>query len=152
MLLTRDFQPSGRRAATPASESAADFAPDGTLVAYQSSETGRPEVFVETFLEKGERKQVTTSGGVEPMWRADGRELFFLSSRDELCAVDTTRVGGTVRFGPLRVLFKLQNPPDTVRRYVPLPNGQGFVILTAASHPAAQKMTALVNWRSALPE
>ena len=147
MLLTRDFQPSGRRAATPASESAADFAPDGTLVAYQSSETGRPEVFVETFPEKGERKQVTTSGGVEPMWRADGRELFFLSSRDELCAVDTTRVGGTVRFGPLRVLFKLQNPPVPARSST---DGQG--LLTAASHPAAQKMTALVNWRSTLPE
>ena len=139
-------------AATQASESAADFAPDGSLVAYQSSETGRPEVFVETFPKKGERKQVTTSGGVEPMWRADGRELFFLSSRDELCAVDTTRTGGTVRFGPVRVLFTLQNPPSTVRRYVPLPSGQGFVILTAASHPAAQKMTVLMNWRSALPE
>ncbi len=41
---------------------------------------------------------------------------------------------------------------NAVRRYAPLPDGQSFVVLTAASHLAAQHMTVLVNWRSALPE
>jgi hypothetical protein len=50
------------------------------------------------------------------------------------------------------VLFKLQNLPDTFRRYAPLPDGQSFVVLTAASHVAAQSMSVLVNWRSAFPE
>jgi DNA-binding winged helix-turn-helix (wHTH) protein len=139
-------------AATAAAESTADISPDGKLVAYQSSESGRPEVFVETFPEKGSRMQVTTTGGVEPVWRADGRELFFLSSRDDLCAVDVIRSGGGVRFGPARVLFRLQNLPSTFRRYTPLPDGQSFVVLTAATHETTQRMTVLVNWRSAFPE
>jgi Tol biopolymer transport system component/DNA-binding winged helix-turn-helix (wHTH) protein len=139
-------------AATQAAESTADISPDGTFVAYQSTETGRPEVFVETFPEKGGHSQVTTTGGSEPMWRADGRELFFLSSHDELCAVDVIRSGRSVHFGPTRVLFKLRNLPNTVRRYAPLPDGQRFIVLTTVSHLAAQRMNVLVNWRSALPE
>ena len=50
------------------------------------------------------------------MWRSDGRELFFLSSRNELCAVDVIRSGRTVDFGPPRVLFTLPNLPNTFRR------------------------------------
>jgi Tol biopolymer transport system component/DNA-binding winged helix-turn-helix (wHTH) protein len=153
MTVSLDATPRSRPlATTQVSESTADISPDGTLVAYQSSEMGAPEVFVESFPEKGVRKQATTTGGVEPMWRADGRELFFLSSRDEICAVDVIRSGGTVHFGPPRVLFKLKNLPIAFRRYAPLPDGQSFVVLTAESHLAAQRMTVLVNWRSALPE
>jgi eukaryotic-like serine/threonine-protein kinase len=153
MTIALDGTPRTRPlAATQAAESTADISADGTLVAYQSTETGRPEVFVETFPEKGGHMQVTTTGGVEPMWRADGRELFFLSPRDELCAVGVIRSGGTVRFGPLRVLFKLKNLPIAFRRYAPLPDGQSFVVLSAESHLAAQRMAVLVNWRSALPE
>jgi hypothetical protein len=88
----------------------------------------------------------------EPIWCADGRELFFVSSREELCIVDVNRSGGTVHFGPSRVLFSLQNLPNTFRRYAPLPDGQSFIVLTAESHRVAQRLTVLVNWRSALPE
>ena len=54
MTVSLDGTPRARPlAATQAAESTADISPDGTLVAYQSTETGRPEVFVETFPEKG---------------------------------------------------------------------------------------------------
>ena len=78
--------------------------------------SGRAEVFVETFPEKGGRWQVTTTGGVEPMWRADGRELFFVSSARRALCGGCDRSGGTMRFGPPRVLFTLQNLPNTFRR------------------------------------
>jgi len=141
-------------AATPAYEGNADVSRDGMLVAYEWSETDRdrPEVFVEPFPEKGERQQVTTNGASEPMWRADGRELFFLSPRNELCAVDVDRSGGRVHFGPPRVLFKLPYLSHALGRYAPLPDGQSFVMLTAQSPLAGQRMTVLVNWRSTLPE
>ena len=153
MVVSVDGTSPGRPlAATQAAESTADISSDGTFVAYQSAETGRPEVFVETFPEKGRHWQVTTTGGVEPMWRADGRELFFVSSRDELCAVDVIRSGGTMRFGPPRIIFTLQNVPIAFRRYVPLPDGQSFVLLMGPSHPTEQQMTVLMNWQSALPK
>jgi Tol biopolymer transport system component/DNA-binding winged helix-turn-helix (wHTH) protein len=133
-------------------EALADISPDGTLVAYHSSDAGSSEVFVETFPEKGGRWQVTTAGGWEPAWSANGRELFFISSREELCAVQVDRTGGTVRFGPQRVLFKLHTTAHTtVRRYAPLPDGERFVVLMSESFRSPQRMNVLVNWRSALP-
>lgn len=138
-------------AVTAASESTADISPDGMLVAYQSTETGRAEIFVETFPDKSGRWQATFTGAVEPMWRGDGRELFFVSTRDELCAVDVHRTGGSVRFGTPRVLFALHNAPSTTRRYATLPDGQRFVTLVAQPHLPAQQLTVLLNWRSALP-
>ena len=97
-------------AATPAQEAMADISPDGSLVAYQSSEIdGRPEVVVETFPKKGGRWQVTTTGGSDPVWRADGRELFFLSPRGEMSSLDVSVDAGSVRFGPSRVLYQIPN-------------------------------------------
>lgn len=139
-------------AATQVAEFNADISPDGTLVAYQSLEAGRPEVFVETFPQKGGRWQVTTTGASEPMWGTNGHELFFVSAHDELSAVTVDRVGAAVRFGSPRVLFRAPNLPNTARRYAPFPDGQRFVVLTATAAPAHQQMTILVNWRSVLPE
>jgi Tol biopolymer transport system component len=153
MVVTLDGTPRSRPlVATKAAESTADISPDGTLIAYQSTETGRSEVFIERLPDAGGRMQVTTTGAMEPIWRRDGRELFFLSARDELCAIEVMRSSGTVRFGPVRVLFSRQDLPSTFRRYAALPNGQGFVMLTTPSPRTMQRMTVLVNWQSALPE
>jgi Tol biopolymer transport system component len=138
---------------TPAHEAIADIAPDGALVAYASSETGGSEVFVETFPEKGGRWQVTTTGAFEPLWRGDGRELFFLTSGNEVAAVDVVRSGGGIRFGPQRVLFEREGGTvDQVRSYAPAPDGQRFVVLTETSNPKPQQLMVRMNWRSLLRE
>ena len=142
-----------RLAATAADESMADIAPDGRLVAYHSAEPGgRAEVYVETFPEKGGRWQISISGGLEPIWRADGRELFFRDPEGRIVASDVHRDGGAVRFGAPHVLFdpspKLQ---WSARIFAPFPDGQRFVLVTDAARPAPQKLTAVMNWRSALP-
>jgi Tol biopolymer transport system component len=139
-------------AVSPAYEGMADISPDGRLVTYHSSEAGELEVFVETFPDKQGRWQVTTAGGREPIWAANGRELFYLSTSDELCAVDVYREGGGVRFGPQRVLFKIHDLAYTVRKFAPMPDGRRFIVITTDPHPTPQQMTVLVNWRSALPE
>ena len=138
-------------ATTAAAESNADISPDGTLVAYQSTSAGGSDLMVETFPEKS-RQFPVPGGGSEPIWRANGRELFFLSSRGELCAIEVTRSGETVRFGQPRVLFKPQNLPNVTRRYAPLPDGQRFVVLASVSSGSSQEITVLVNWRSAFHE
>ncbi len=121
------------------------------LVAYHSAETGSTEVFVETFPAKGGRWQVTSSGAIEPMWREDGRELFFLTSRDEVAAVEVFRSSQGVQFGPQRVLFKRPGTVDQVRSYAPFPDGQRFVVLAPVSAPKPQQIQVRVNWRSGLP-
>ena len=149
-----DGEPRARPlASTPAHEAIAAISPDGTLVAYHSSEAGRTEVFVETFPDKGGRWQVTTTGAIEPMWSANGKELFFLTNHDEVASVEVVRSTDGLRFGPQRVLFtRPMGPVDQVRSYAPFPDGQRFLLLTAGSEAATQQLTVRVNWRSALPE
>ncbi len=64
---------------TPAEEVLATFSPDGRWVAYQTNESGRFEVVVQPFPDAGGKWQASTNGGDAPRWRADGKELYFLS-------------------------------------------------------------------------
>src|SRR5262249_50539606 len=64
---------------TPAAENHGSFAPDGRWIAYASNDSGQYEVYVQPFPRTGARFQVSRGGGTQPQWRADGRELFYLS-------------------------------------------------------------------------
>ena len=64
---------------TTFNERGARFSPDGRRLAYESDETGRFEIYVQAFPESGSKLQLTTEGGVEPIWSPDGAELFFRS-------------------------------------------------------------------------
>jgi Tol biopolymer transport system component len=61
----------------PAGESDGQFSPDGKWIAYQANVSSRQEVYVSPFPGPGPRRQVSTNGGLEPLWSRDGRELFF---------------------------------------------------------------------------
>jgi dipeptidyl aminopeptidase/acylaminoacyl peptidase len=140
-------------ATTPAHEDMGDISPDGGLIAYHASENAdRVEIFVETFPVKAGRWQVTTNGGSNPIWRADGRELFFLTPDRQVASVDVERSAGAVRFGPIRVLFPVPAQHADVRPFAPFPDGRRFLVLTDVPRPVPQKLSVLVNWRSLLPD
>src|SRR5437660_8665471 len=66
----------------------ARFSPNGRFVAYSSDESASSvQVFVETFPAGGGKWQISTNGGIRPVWRADGRELYYLGAHAELMAV-----------------------------------------------------------------
>ena len=71
---------------TPFAESGARFSPDVRYVAYVSDETGQDEVYVRSFPGAGRKSTVSPSGGGQPRWSRDGKELFYLKGR-ELVAV-----------------------------------------------------------------
>ena len=56
------------------------FSPDTRFVAYQSNESGRPEIYVQSFPVASGKWQVSSSGGADPSWRADGKKLFYRSA------------------------------------------------------------------------
>jgi hypothetical protein len=85
---------------TPFDEAAAVFSPDGRLVAYQSNESGRWEIYVHRRAD-ARRITVSTDGGTDPFWSADGRMLFF-RSRDRLMRTAVSPDGSG--FGPSQVL------------------------------------------------
>lgn len=88
---------------SPSNEYGAGVGPSGQWVAYQSDETGRFEVYVRSPGGSGARWQVTVSGGEQPHWSRDGRELFYRNqNRLMVVAVDP---GTTFRAGNPRHLF-----------------------------------------------
>jgi serine/threonine-protein kinase len=58
-------------------EYAAAVSPDGRWLAYQSNESGRPEIYVRDIVGSGGRWLISTGGGEEPRWSPDGRELYY---------------------------------------------------------------------------
>ncbi len=65
---------------TPFAEARARFSPDGKWFAYDSNESSRSEVYVRRYPPTADQWQVSASGGVSPLWSADGRELYFFGS------------------------------------------------------------------------
>ena len=53
------------------------FSPDGRWLAYESNESGRPEVYVRPFPGPGSKWPVSTGGGASPTWSRTKRELFY---------------------------------------------------------------------------
>jgi len=82
----------------------AQFSPDGRWVAYSSNETGNWEVYVSPFP-SGTSKWQVSSGGGEPRWRRDGKELFYLSAEGKMMAVPV-RLGTSFEAGQSEALFQ----------------------------------------------
>src|SRR5262249_51736696 len=68
----------------------ARFSSDGRFVAYSSDESTAAQVYVEAFPPGGGKWQISSTGGIRPHWRADGRELYYLGPHAELMAVPMT--------------------------------------------------------------
>ena len=75
-------------AVSPFTEQNPMFSPDGKYVAYVSNESGREEIYVQTFPEPSGKWQVSSGGGTDPSWRGDGREIYYRSPDQKLMAVE----------------------------------------------------------------
>ncbi|MFN0107121.1 MAG: protein kinase domain-containing protein [Bryobacteraceae bacterium] len=138
------------RSASAADEIHGNFSPDGRFVAYSSNETGKHEVYVQTFPKSGRRWQVSTNGGYEPRWRGDGREIYYLSGERKLTAVP---VSAGPSFGVPKALFQTQVPAgvDPFRtHYIASADGQRFLVNTQIAEPSPNPITVVLNWTAGL--
>jgi serine/threonine protein kinase len=125
--------------------------PDGRWVAYASDDTGRQEVYVRRF--DGSGRPVSISGGTggsEPRWRADGKELFYLTDTS-MMAVDIIRTGETLEAGTPRQLFSVSvvtNPNET--RYAVKSDGQRFLVVQPVGGNDPLPLTVVQNWAGRL--
>jgi eukaryotic-like serine/threonine-protein kinase len=136
--------------ATPADEMHGNFSPDGRFVAYTSNESGRYEVYVQTFPLSDKKWQVSTNGGYEPRWRSDGREIYYLSEDRKLMAVS---VGPGPSFGVPQTLFQTRVPAgvnSNRTHYVPSRDGRRFLVNTQVDDPSPNPITVVLNWTSGL--
>jgi Tol biopolymer transport system component len=136
---------------TTANVSHAQFSSDGRWIAYISDESGKDEVYVETFPERREKLRISTGGGTQPMWRRDGKELFYLAGNN-ITAVDVNAGADHFQPGIPRVLFETRIIAGRATRnqYVVTADGQRFLIISAAEHGPTSPITVVMNWTADL--
>ncbi len=86
------------------------ISPDGKWVAYESNETGDWEVFITTYPTAGGKLQVSRSGGRQPRWRGDGKEIYYVDPHGMLVAVPVTTEPGLSTGTPVE-LFAMNSRP-----------------------------------------
>jgi Tol biopolymer transport system component len=126
------------------------LSPDGRFVAYYSNESGRMEVYVQEFPEPKSKWQVSTGGGNEPQWRADGREMFYIAPDQRLMAVPI-EAGASFTTGTPQPLFQARLQLVTARsHYRPSSDGQRFLTLAPVGRDAILPTTVILNWPASL--
>lgn len=123
----------------------AQFAPDVRSVAYQSSESGRSEVFLVGLDDTRRQVQVSPAGGAQPRWRADGLELFFLALDGSVMSAPVTP--STMQVGTARALFRPSIDTSTsLNQFVVTPDGARFLLAIPQEQPQRQSYALLLNW------
>jgi Tol biopolymer transport system component len=103
---------------TSSTEVWGQFSPDGQWVAFQSNQSGRDEIYLRRFSGPGGATpgnsapagqwQVSTTGGVHPAWRADGKEIFYIDPSGTMMAAPIALSGSTIVPGAPVELFRSQ--------------------------------------------
>jgi len=122
--------------------------PDGRWVAFNANESGRWEVYVAVFPSFTSRRQVSAAGGVQPQWRADGRELFYLAPDSSLMAVRVDEAPELVIGRPSRLFSTQLTSTSGEPQYAVTADGQQFLGVEHTQNPT-KSFTILINWLSA---
>jgi Tol biopolymer transport system component len=120
------------------------FSPDGRWIAYQSNDTGRNEIYVQPFpFVAGGKVRVSTSGGTQPRWRADGRELFYRSGTDVMGLAVASSRGATLETASPARLFSLAQTSEFA------PVGTDRFLISAPTDVPVAPITLILNWKGA---
>ncbi len=142
----------------PWDEEAPTLSPDGRWLAYVSNETGEREVFVRPFPDVDSGKwQVSTAGGISPVWARSGRELFFVNRNEELVS-QAVASGAAFQRGEQRVLFRtedyagLRGDADNYASFDVSPDDQRFLMVRRNFRSDAPTTTAILvqHWLAEL--
>ena len=149
---------------TPFFEHNADLSPDGRYLAYQSNESGRFEVYIRPFPAVDLAVwQVSNGSGTRPVWRRDGRELFYLDGSNALIAVAMDLSSDTPTWGKAEKLFEAKVPGRSAvgpfsyfssvdRHYDVSADGRRFLLAeqVEAADAAAPGIVVVLDWGAAL--
>jgi serine/threonine protein kinase/Tol biopolymer transport system component len=130
------------------SEAQPTLSPDGRFLAYASNESGVWEVYVDTFPTAGGRWQVSVSGGVEPQFRRDGKEMYYVAADGHVMALDVDLT--TPTFGVPRQLFQSTVIGDSTTEHMSVTSdGQRFLLVDSMA-AARVGVTVVLNWAAEL--
>ena len=132
----------------PFTEREGQLSPNGKFLAYSSDESGQYQIYVQQFPDRSEKWQISTTGGSDPQWRADGKELFFLGGDQSMMSAkinsSETQFSAEVpqRLFPVVVLF----PTGPRNHYVVTADGNHFYVIVPKGSDVPPSTTVVVNW------
>ena len=132
----------------------ARFSPDGRWVTYASNESGRFEVYLQNYPAFTGKWQISTASGAQPLWRADGKALFYLGRNGKLMIVPLT-LGATAEVGSPVALFDVRVEGGVQmngiwHQYDVAADGQRFLVNAVVQDAAPASFTVVLNWHSGL--
>jgi eukaryotic-like serine/threonine-protein kinase len=138
--------------ATPFAEGRGALSPDGRFLAYQSDESGQPEIYVRELTATGGKWQISAATGRAPIWRADGRELYYITPQFDFMAVPITYAQG-FEIGTVQKLFDRRyfwGGNTTLRPYQVSADGQRFLVVVPAEEAGGSEFIVIQNWPAEL--
>jgi len=140
--------------ATAGLQSSGQFSPDGKFLSFTMAASNGPQIFIVPFPSGNGLWQVSTEGGKWARWRRDGKELYFINLRNELCVVSIAEKPGGIEIGHAVPLFTFQPTPRAYRQgmieFDVASDGKRF-LLNAAADQNVRPLTLLQNWTNLLP-
>ena len=130
-------------------ESWGRLSPDARWLAYRSNESQRDEIYITPFPGPGGKRQISLSGGDQPIWRSDGKEIFYLGPDNRLMAAEVNIKGDSPDVGAVGPLF---GPILCGGGYCydVSADGQRFLLRTEPEATSAEPLTLVRNWTAAL--
>jgi Tol biopolymer transport system component len=126
-----------------------EFSADGRWIAYASDESNRNEIYVAPYPGPGGQQRISTAGGVQPLWRSDGKEIFYIAPDNRIMAAEVGYKGDVLEVVAVRPLFG----PIVVLQghaYDVSADGQRFLARTAADLTNTGTLTLVQNWTATL--
>jgi Tol biopolymer transport system component len=127
----------------------AEFSPNGRFIAYDSNESGRNEVYVQTFPPSGQKWVISNGGGSLPLWRRDGKELFYLTQDGKVMSAEM-KSDSTFDSVVTKQLFQTQFKRAPGIPYAVTNDGSRFLINTPAEANTATPLVVVLNWTATL--
>ena len=142
-------------AATEFPEGAGKFSPNGKWVVYCSMESGKAEIYVQPWPGPGPKIQISSEGGMDPVWRPGGKEIFYRSGTKMMAVAVSTQLSfqagrpqllweGDYMFGPSS---GCGIKGTTTTSYDVSPDGQRFLMISETDQQMyATKIVVVLNW------
>ena len=150
------FRPNIDKEAKPVLQSSAFdqgtpvFSPNGRFFAYTSNESGKYEVYVQSFPPSGNKWPISSGGGVLPKWPGNGQELFYLTLDGKVMAVDV-KTESVFESGTPKQLFQTDIKQRSGLPYDVIPDGSRFLI-NATADKSNSPVVVVINWTSRLKQ
>ncbi len=135
--------------ATEFNDVSAMFSPDGRWLAYQSDESGNPEIYVTAYPDRGRKWQISIEGGQSPRWNHDGSEILYQASDGSMVAVRVEPRNGGLLIGEAETLFNTMIQPVGWYFWDMSADGERVLAMEAVSNREAPNLSVVVNWLQA---